>query len=111
MNADPSDCQPEGRVFEFNGIAAATAYLSQVGGEGAISLITRAEVLCGFDAAAADLAANLRRSYRWRLPDAFEAARAQLHGLTLATRNVRDFPPARFDFVEVPYRVRPSSGA
>ncbi|MEK7404342.1 MAG: PIN domain-containing protein [Acidobacteriota bacterium] len=58
-----------------------------------------------FDREAADLAASLRRKYRWRLPDAFQAALAQLHGLKLATRNVRDFPPKQFDFVEAPYTL------
>ena len=112
-------------IDHLNGIAAATSYLGQVRGEAAVSVMTRAEVLCGLDAAAAelvrvlldrfvtlpiereaaDLAANLRRTHRWRLPDAFQAALAQLHGLKLATRNTRDFPPERFDFVVVPYTV------
>jgi hypothetical protein len=112
-------------IDHFNGIQAASNYLRQTQGEGAISVITRAEVLCGFDAGpadlakrlldrfvtlpvereAADLAAQLRRSHRWRLPDAFQAALAQLHGLKLATRNVRDFPPERFGFVVVPYKM------
>ena len=110
-------------IDHFNGVPAASSYLRQLQGEGAISVITRAEVLCGLDRAAAelalrllerfvalpinrdaaDLAASLRRDHGWRLPDAFQAALAQLHGLKLATRNVRDFPPERFDFVVVPY--------
>lgn len=110
-------------IDHFNGVPAASSYLKQIQGEALISVITRAEVLCGFDSGAAevaltllnrfptvpieretaDLAANLRRAYRWRLPDAFQAALAQLHGVRLATRNVRDFPPERFDFVVVPY--------
>jgi len=110
-------------IDHFNGVAAATSYLRRLQGEGAISVVTRAEVLCGFETAqaelarrlldrfvtlpierdAADLAADLRRKHRWRLPDAFQAALAQLHGLKLATRNLRDFPPDRFDFVVAPY--------
>ena len=39
------------------------------------------------------------------VPDAFQAALAQLHGLKLATRNHRDFPPDRFSFVVVPYTL------
>ena len=112
-------------IDHFNGVATATSYLKQVQSDASVSVITRAEVLCGFytaaatiaqrlldrfptlpiDREAADLAANLRRTHRWRLPDAFQAALAKLHGLKLATRNVRDFPPKKFDFVEAPYTV------
>jgi predicted nucleic acid-binding protein len=111
-------------IDHLNGIAAATRYLGSMGGA-SVSVITRAEVLAGvsakdaspvlrlldrfptlpIDRAAADLAAELRRQYRWRLPDAFQAALAQLHGLKLATRNTRDFPPQQHAFVVVPYSV------
>ncbi|GIX27647.1 MAG: hypothetical protein KatS3mg123_1528 [Burkholderiales bacterium] len=53
----------------------------------------------------ADRAAELRRRHRWKLPDAFQVAIAQHHGLRLATRNVKDFPPGRWDFVLVPYTL------
>jgi predicted nucleic acid-binding protein len=112
-------------IDHFNRVEAATLYLEDVHGQSVISVITRAEVLSGFDERgaaaalrllerfptlpidepAADLAASLRREHRWRLPDAFQAALARLHGLKLATRNTRDFPPEQFDFVVVPYRV------
>ena len=112
-------------IDHFNGIAAATAYLSEHHPDAAISVITRAEVLTGFtphdavkakrfldcfpvlgiDAADADLAAELRRDHGWKLPDAFQAAIAQQHGLRLVTRNARDFPPKRHRFVVIPYRV------
>ena len=59
----------------------------------------------GIDAAIADLAAALRRSHGWKLPDALQAAVAQHHGLKLVTRKLRDFPPAKFAFVVEPYRV------
>jgi hypothetical protein len=55
------------------------------------------------DAPVADLAAELRRTVRWRLPDAIQAATAIHHGLRLATRNLKDFPPERFEFVVLPY--------
>lgn len=110
-------------IDHFNGIAAATEYLRVERGNAAISVIARAEVLAGFDAVgaerakalldlfpvlaitkeAADLAAVLRRQHRWKLPDAFQAALAQIHKLRLATRNTRDFPPEQFEFVTVPY--------
>ena len=50
-------------------------------------------------------AARLRRQYRWKLPDALQAALAQQHGLRLATRNTKDFDPAQHAFVVVPYRL------
>lgn len=112
-------------IDHFNGVPEATLYLSQCHDEAAISVITRAQVLTGFDPlparkalrlldsfptlgidqATADLAAGLRRRHGWKLPDAFQAAIAQQYGLALATRNVRDFPPKRFAFVVVPYGV------
>lgn len=112
-------------IDHLNGITKATAYLRLLGERARVSAITRAEVLSGFDfekagpvrmlldafpcvpidAPVADLAAALRRKFRWRLPDALQAGAASLHGLRLATRNTRDFPPRRFDFVVVPYKV------
>ena len=110
-------------IEHFNGLAAATQYLAEHHTDAAISVITRAEVLTGFaqraavkaaqfldcfptlgiDQATADLAATLRRDHRWKLPDAFQAAIAQQHGLHLVTRNRRDFPPHRYPFVVIPY--------
>lgn len=112
-------------IDHFNGVPAASAYLTQVQGRSAVSVITRAEVLAGLegpeevlgkrfldrfptlaiDRSAADEAAALRRAHRWKLPDAFQAALANQHGLKLATRNERDFPPEKFEFVVLPYRV------
>jgi hypothetical protein len=116
-------------IDHFNGVPAATDYLRESHGRAAVSVITRAEVLAGFSAAdaglaealldryptlgidrpVADLAARLRRELRWKMPDALQAAIARHHGLRLVTRNTRDFPPERFPFVVVPYRV--SAGA
>jgi predicted nucleic acid-binding protein len=112
-------------IDHFNGRPEATQYLASVAGDAALSVITRAEVLAGFDSEeavtaaslldrfptlgidlpVADLAARLRREQRWKMPDALQAALAQYHGLTLATRNTRDFPPDRHRFVVVPYAV------
>jgi hypothetical protein len=111
-------------IDHFNGVALATEYLGKWRKVAAISVITRAEVLTGFkthderlaltlldafptlaiNAPVADLAAKLRRVNRWKLPDAFQAALAVHHDLRLVTRNIRDFPPDRFPFVEVPYK-------
>ena len=110
-------------IDHFYGRREATDYLVETAGEAALSVITRAEVLAGFDAersgaaeglldrfptlgidlAVADLAARFRREFRWKMPDALQAALAQYHGLLLVTRNTRDFPPDRHPFVVVPY--------
>ena len=112
-------------IDHFNGRAAATEYLSQMQGKIAISVITRAEVLAGFegkerqlarrlldrlptliiDRTIADRAATLRRRYRWKMPDALQAAVATHHKLKLATRDTDDFPPRRYRFVVVPYTL------
>jgi predicted nucleic acid-binding protein len=112
-------------IDHFNGLHSATSYLKRVYSRSSISVITRAEVLTGFevgalksamqlldrfpvlpiDREAADLAASLRREHGWKLPDAFQAALARIHNLKLATRNTRDFPPDRFEFVVAPYTV------
>ena len=114
-------------IDHLAGRLEATRWLQElkVEGTGFISVVTRAETLAGGDPArrdfvinlldewpclpinmeVADLAATLRREHRWKLPDAFQAALAQHHGLYLATRNTRDFPEEKFDFVKTPYRV------
>ena len=112
-------------IDHLNGVGAATRYLESLKGA-SISVITRAEVLAGLalselapvkewldryptlaiDRDTADLAADLRRQHKWKLPDALQAAVAQQHGLQLATRNTKDFPPRRYSFVVVPYSVK-----
>lgn len=112
-------------IDHLNGIRAATEYLAKVHTYAAISVVTRAEVLTGYDPselppiqrfleafptlpldqAAADACASLRREHKWKLPDAFQAALAQTHKLKFATRNTKCFPPARYEFVSVPYEI------
>jgi predicted nucleic acid-binding protein len=112
-------------IDHFNGIPAATAYIRMVHATAAISVVTRAEVLTGFDEASlpkalplldlfpvlditkpvADLTARIRREHRWKLPDALQAALAQSHNLQLATRNTKDFDPAKHPFVTIPYSL------
>lgn len=112
-------------IDHLNSVKQAEDFLTNQDGRCSISVITRAEVLTGYgpdqtneiaalldrypifgiDAAIADQAAQLRRRFRWKLPDAFQAAIAQSHSLSLATRNTKDFPPARHSFVTVPYRL------
>ncbi len=112
-------------IDHFNKHQVATAYLSLVHPEAVVSVVTRAEVLTGirphemslaltvFDLfplleitkEVADLAAQLRRQHRWKLPDAFQAALAKTHKLQFATRNTRDFNPAEHSFVTVPYAL------
>lgn len=112
-------------IDHFNGIEAATAFLADQGSECALSAITRAETLAGFDETierlalelldafptlpitveCADAAARLRRTQRWKLPDAIQAAVAIVHELTLVTRNTRDFQPGGKPAVLIPYRL------
>ena len=113
-------------IDHFNGIHKATDYIKEVATISHISAITRAEVLTGFknplhlqkardlldrfpliviDSSIADLAAELRREYKWKLPDAIQAASARKNGLFFITRNVKDFPPDRFGFVRIPYKI------
>jgi predicted nucleic acid-binding protein len=113
-------------IDHLNGVKKASAFLAGLNPrESAISVITRAEILCGMDdagfseagtlldqyvllmidRAAADAAARLRREHGWKLPDAFQAALAQLHHTQLCTRNTKDFNPQKHRFVEVPYTL------
>lgn len=110
-------------IDHFNGRPEATRFLLEYHDLAAISVITRAEVLTGFDPVGevhakaflnlfpthvlteedADLAASLRREHRWKLPDALQAATAINRRLTLATRNSKDFDPTLHSFVTIPY--------
>jgi len=112
-------------IDHFNGRPEATQFLLENSESASISVITRAEVLTGFDPVDevqakaflslfpihnlteedADLAASLRREHRWKLPDALQAAVAINRQLTLATRNSKDFDPVRHAFVSIPYRL------
>ena len=112
-------------IDHLNGAPQATAFLAANHAGAAISVITRAEVLAGIglpeitpvksfldafvtlgiDKDTADSAAILRREFGWKLPDAFQAALAKQHGLRLVTRNSRDFPAKRHDFVVIPYKL------
>jgi predicted nucleic acid-binding protein len=112
-------------IDHLNGVQIATDYIAKHCQQAAISVITRAEVLTGFTqkqtnevgqllnffptlditSAIADSAAELRRIYRWKLPDAFQAALANLHDLKLVTRNTKDFNPKEHHFVTIPYHL------
>jgi predicted nucleic acid-binding protein len=112
-------------IDHFNGVRASTEWLTENGHACSLSVITRAEVLAGFAAShielardlldhfpalpitaeIADLAASLRRTERWKLPDAVQAAVAIHHGLVLVTRNRKDFRGGGELEVLVPYRV------
>ena len=113
-------------IDHFNGISKATRFISGLDpSKTAISVISRAEILVGFDADSiekpkalldqyfllnidkqtADKAAALRREHGWKLPDAFQAALAIIAGVRLCTRNTKDFDPEAHPFVEIPYRI------
>lgn len=114
-------------IDHLNDKNKATRFLSGLDpSKTAISVITRAEILVGIDSedgrekakalldqftpliidkAVADKAAELRRAFGWKLPDAFQSAIALHHKIKLVTRNTKDFDLAKHDFVEIPYRL------
>jgi predicted nucleic acid-binding protein len=113
-------------IDHFNDIPQATAFISGLDpSRTAISVITYGEILVGFEEKAirevkallnhyhlliidepiAERAAELRRRFAWKLPDAFQAALALHHHLKLCTRNTKQFHPTKHSFVEVPYKL------
>jgi predicted nucleic acid-binding protein len=98
-------------IDHLNGRESATRFLMENGSACAISVITRAEVLVGGDEESeydvlrlldrfvtlpvtvevADVAARLRRTHRWKLPDTLQAAVAKLADLTIVTRDAGAF--------------------
>ncbi len=113
-------------IDHFNDIKKATDFILLNQKNISISIITRAELLTGFNSkrnlslakklcdefeqypltvAEADLAAQLRQRHGWKLPDAFQAAIAKHHKLKLVTRNTKDFNPKKYPFVLVPYQL------
>lgn len=113
-------------IDHFNGIPQASAFVLGLDPTmTAISVITYAEILVGFDdtvvekakallihyelldidGAIAEKAAVLRRAYGWKLPGAFQVALALTHHLRLCTRNTKDFDPQKHSYVEVPYTL------
>lgn len=92
----------------------------------AVSVIAYTEILVGFDDPAkkelfeifiskvryfsiekstARIAADLRKQFRFKLPDAYQAALATEYNLTLFTRDIKDFNPKIHKFVKVPYTL------
>jgi len=112
-------------VDHLNGLTVATDFLRKNWGRGAVSVLSRTEILAGYgleeqkevvrlldrfiplgiDREVADLACRLRLRHRWRVPDAFQAAIAQRQKLKFVTRNTRDFPPESHGFVLVAYTL------
>ncbi len=111
----------------FNGIEEASTFIGNLDpNKTAISVITYAEILVGFekevvedvkallnyyqilsiDSLIAEKAAELRRRYGWKLPDAFQAALALHHHIKLCTRNTKDFNPKKHSFIEIPYKLK-----
>jgi len=114
-------------IDHFNNVSEATLFITGLNPRAtAISVISYAEILVGFedeaaqkakallnhfeiliiDAFIAEKAAELRRQYGWKLPDAFQAALALHHHLKLCTRNTKDFDPKKHSFVELPYELK-----
>ena len=112
-------------IDHLNGISQATEWLSKLeNNEGAISVITRAEVLVRagdkweeltafldeynclpISPDEADIAAGLRNRYRIKLPDAFQAALAQNKEVVLVTRDTTDFKKIPDLEVKIPYHL------
>ncbi|MEA3359988.1 MAG: PIN domain-containing protein [Thermodesulfobacteriota bacterium] len=113
-------------IDHFNDITKATEFILGLNPEKtSISVISRAEILVGFDENSiekakllldqyrlliidkdiADRAAEVRRLYGWKLPDAFQAALAMHHKIKLSTRNTKDFDPEKHSFIEIPYKL------
>jgi len=114
-------------IDHLRGLNAAVKWLAKLNdGEAVISVVTRAEVLSGgageeahasrelcdkFECLLltrddATLAADLRREFRWKLPDALQAALAKRHGLSLVTRDAKGFDEKRHPFVFCPYGLK-----
>lgn len=115
-------------IDHLRGIPEAHDWLEkQRQGDCCISVITRAEVLSGgpeeesgkayalcelfpcmdITQSIADRAAELRRTHRWKLPDALQASVAIEHKVKLVTRNTKDFSPQTHSFVIIPYQIKP----
>lgn len=61
-------------------------------------------VAAPLDDATAEMAVQLRREYRMRLPDAMIWATARVQGAELVTRNTKDFDPS-WTGIRVPYSL------
>jgi len=111
-------------IDTLNGIEAGVAELTATD-DRFVSIITTIEVLAGaptrhteslarellssmtllpLSEDVAEAAVSIRRATRLKLPDAIILATARVHGLTLSTRNTRDFPEGDPN-VRVPYRL------
>ncbi|MCH4247058.1 MAG: PIN domain-containing protein [Acinetobacter populi] len=113
-------------IDHFNGIEPATSFIIENFNQCAVSAITYAEVLTGFepDSSAFYIATTLldqftflnldkqialetskqRKLTRLKLPDASQLAFAIRHDLPLATRNTKNFKIEKFPFLIVPYQ-------
>ncbi len=112
-------------IDRLNKIKPAAQFIEQYYEYIQLSVVTRSEVLAGCDdngfvdvqemlnmfptneitVEIADLAAKLRREFNWKLPDAYQAAIAKYNGWTLVTRNTKDFPTEKYEFVKTPYQI------
>lgn len=112
-------------IDHLNGVQQASTFMLNNKKKAHLSVITRAETLVGIEpnnlvntkllldffptfsitSEVADLAADLRKKYKWKLPDALQAALAMHHKLKLATRNSKDFDTKKHSFVTIPYSL------
>lgn len=111
----------------FNGVEQAVSLISSFKSmQSALSVVTYTETLVGFDnfqqeenfnkmmqnmlflsieKSTARIAADLKKEYRFKLPDAYQAALAVEHQMILLTRNTKDFDPSVHKFVKIPYKL------
>jgi predicted nucleic acid-binding protein len=111
-------------IDALNGVEAGRQEL-RASNDPAISIVSWIEVLAGCPSPEAEVrarallssiailpltedvaepAVTIRRATRLKLPDAIILATARVHGLTLSTRNTRDFRPD-FPEVRIPYQL------
>lgn len=60
--------------------------------------------IANIDLEISEVAVQLRRQYRLRLPDAIIWATAKTHNAILVTRNTKDFD-SKWDGIRIPYEI------
>lgn len=96
--------QPNRRYVSFvTRIEVLAGYSDDLAAAPALHLLSRMTAL-GLTPAIEESALAVRRSTRLKLPDAIILATARVHGLTLCTRNTKDFGAAD-PAVRIPYQL------
>ena len=100
------EAREELKRYDRGAISIVTRMEVMVGADAGVEAATRAFLSAfetiGVDAGIAERAVAIRRERRMRLPDAIVKATADVAGALLITRNSRDFPPD-MPGVRIPY--------